>query len=528
MHETLVRTIRLLIVLTFCATPLSVSAQSGQAAALQAAPPPGRSAPQIRRLTVDEAVQIALENNLGVQIARVDPQIQDLSVALARGAWSPTFSTTLQSTSVDTPSNSFLSGAQGPKTSDERLSTNAGVNQALPWGGSYGIGWDSSRSTTTNIFSNFSPQLRSSLALNYRQPLLRGFSIDAARQQLLVSQKTREIADVTLRQSVITTTRAVQNAYWDLAYAIASLAVQRQSLDLAQQSLRNTRARVEIGTTPPIDIVEAEAEVATREEAVIVADAQIARAEDALRALVYDPAMADFWTTRIEPAEAPPFQPITVDVDGAVQTALDRRTDLQQSRKNLEASDVNVRFFRNQTLPDVTASFDYGLTGLGGTQFVRGVGFPGPIIGQTQRSFATVLTDLFSNDFPNWTASLNVSYPIGATQQEASLARARLQYSQSQTQLRNQQLQVATEVREAGRQVQTNQRRVDTTRASRQLAERRLEAEERKFAAGTSTTFFVFQAQRDLAQARNNELRAVLDYNRSIVDFETVQEAPLR
>jgi len=176
----------------------------------------------------------------------------------------------------------------------------------------------------------------------------------------------------------------------------------------------------------------------------------------------------------------------------------------------------------------VTASVDYGLTGLGGTQFVRGVGFPGPIIGQTQRSFASVLQDLFANDFPNWTASLNVSYPIGRTQPEANLARARLQYSQSQTQLKNQELQVTTEVREAGRQVQTNQRRVETTRASRQLAERRLDAEERKFTAGTSTSFFVFQAQRDLAQARNNELRAILDYNRSIVNFETVQEVPLR
>ena len=216
-----------------------------------------------------------------------------------------------------------------------------------------------------------------------------------------------------------------------------------------------------------------------------------------------------------------------MDVDPAVRNALDRRTDLQQTRKNLEATDINIRYFQNQTLPDVTASFDYGLTGLGGTQFLRGEGFPGPVIGQTQRSFGSVLGDLFGNQFPNWTASLNVSYPLGATQQEADLARARLQYTQSTTQLKNQQLQVVSEVREAARQVLTNQKRVETTRASRQLAERRLEAEQRKFTAGTSTSFFVFQAQRDLAQARNNELRAILDYNRSTVDLETVQEAPL-
>src|SRR4029434_3191336 len=147
----------------------------------------------------------------------------------------------------------------------------------------------------TNIFTNFSPQIRSSLALSYQQPLLRGFKIDNARQQLLVSEKNREIAEVTLRQSIAATTRAVRNGYWDLAYAIASLAVQNQSLELARESLRNTRSRVEIGTTPPIDIVEAEAEVSTREEAVIVAEAQIQSAEDTLRSLVYDPDMPDFW-----------------------------------------------------------------------------------------------------------------------------------------------------------------------------------------------------------------------------------------
>jgi outer membrane protein len=484
--------------------------------------------PEVRRLTVEEAVRIALENNLGVRVSRIDPQIEDLSVAQAQAAWSPTLTSTFQGVSTDSPSNSFLSGAQGTKTSDDRLNTNVGVEQAMRWGGRYNIGWDSSRSTTTNLFSNFSPQVRSSLALTYRQPLLRGFSIDSARQQLLVTQKNREIADDRVRQTVALTSRSVRHAYWDLAYAIASLGVQRQSLDLARESLRNTRARIEIGTTPPIDAIEAEAEVALREEAVIIGEAQIATAEDVLRALVYDPAAADFWTLRIEPADLPAVAPAAVDVEAAMRGALDRRSDLQQARKTLEAADVNVRFYRNQTLPDVTASFDYGLTGLGGTQFVRGAGFPGPIIGQSERSFGTVLGDLFSNDFPSWTASLTVSYPVGATPQEATLTRARLQYTQQQTQLRDAELQVAAQVREAGRQVLTNQRRVETTAVSRQLAERRLEAEQRKLAAGTSTSFFVFQAQRDLAQARNNELRAVIDYRRSVVDFDTVQEAPLR
>jgi outer membrane protein TolC len=138
-----------------------------------------------------------------------------------------------------------------------------------------------------------------------------------------------------------------------------------------------------------------------------------------------------------------------------------------------------------------------------------------------------VLGDLFGLSSPSWTATLNIGYPIGTSQAEANLARARLEYSQAQTRLKNQQLQVATQVRQQARNVQTNQQRVQSTRASRQLAERRLEAEQRKFQAGTSTSFVVFQVQRDLSQARNNELRAILDYAQSVVDFETVQEVPI-
>jgi outer membrane protein TolC len=510
-------------------TQVSISAQAPPAGAPQQ---PLTAAPQIRRLTVDEAVQLAAQNNLGIQIARVNPQLEDLNVVLARANWAPTFASTVTNAHANQPVDNLIAGGGlGSGIKSGRLQSNLGLQQNVPWGGgNYSIGWDTQRSTSTNNFSGFQPRLSSSVALSLTQPLLRGYAIDATRQQLQVSEKNREIADVQLRQSLASTTRTVRNSYWDLAYAIAFLQVQQQTLDLAQESLRNTRARVEIGTTPPIDIVEAEAEVATREEGVILATAQIETAQDTLRALVFDPNMPDFWTLRIEPSDVALFRPTVIDIDAAVRNALDRRTDLQQSKKSLEATDVNIRYLRNQTLPEVTADLDYGLTGLGGTQLRRapGVGLqPGDVIGTSTVGLGSVLGDVFGNQFPSWTAALTIRYPIGTSPQEASLARNRLQYSQTQTQIRNQQLQVVTQVREAARQAQTNQKRVDTTRVSRELAERRLDAEQRKFAAGTSTNFLVFQAQRDLAQARNNELRATLDYQRSVVDLDTVQEVPL-
>jgi len=483
----------------------------------------------VRHLSIDEAVELALEHNLNVQVARIDPQIQDTAIAVARSAWVPNLSTTFAGDNRNTPAASFLAGGD-TKVVDKQFSNLISVDQQLPWGGGrYSAAWDSSRNSTSNIFTSFDPILRSQLRLSYTQPLLRDFAIDGSRQQLFVTLNGRELSDVQMRRTVASTVREVRHAYWDLVFAISSLDVQRQSLELAEQSLRNTRTRAEVGTMAPIDIVEAEAEVARNEEAVILAEAEIERAEDRLRALILDPGAPDFWTLRFEPTDTPLLQARAIDIDAAVQTALAQRTDAGELRKSLETTDVNVRYFRNQTLPSFDLQVDYAVTGLGGTRMLfdqRG-GFPPPVIGQEERGFGSVLSDIVENAFPTWTVGFTVGYPIGRSNAEANLARARLERRQSETRLRNLDLQITSQVRDVGRQVNTNLKRVEATRAAREFAERRLEAEGKKFGVGMSTNYLVFQAQRDLAAARNNELRAVLDYIRSLVDFEAVQEIPI-
>ena len=402
MHRNFVSGWRLLaFALTVAGTPVSVFAQNGQTVPNPQVPT--AAAPAVRRLTIEDAVKLALENNLGVRVARIDPQVEDFSIAQARANWTPVlFSSVSNNNATQLPSD-VLSGGSST-INNERFSTGVGVQQNLKWGTFYQANWNSARSSTSFPLTTFDPQINSSLNLRVVQPFLRNFNIDAIRQQVLVGEKNREIADIGLSQTITATSRNVRNAYWDLSFAIASLEVQRQSLELAQESLRNNRSRVEIGTMAPIDIVEAEAEVAQREESVILAEAAIERAEDVLRALIYDPDMPDFWTTRIEPADAPAFQPIPVDIDAAVRTALDRRTDLRSTRKTIEANDVSIRYFRNQTMPDVNAQLDYGLAGLGGTQFQRGEGPFGPgtgdVIGRTQRNYGSVLSDLFANRYP--------------------------------------------------------------------------------------------------------------------------------
>lgn len=511
--------------------PIVVVMSTGTPSLVAQSQPPSPGAPTtVRRLSVDEAVRLSLEQNLGIQIERLNPQIQDMVVAQAHSVWVPNLTTSMSSNSQNNPSTSIFSGAQ-TKVTDSRLATQVGVNQMLPTGASYSVGWNSARATSTNIFNNFDPLLSSNVSANFTQPLLRNFRIDGARQQLEVSRKDREASDVQLQSTIVLTTRNVKNAYWDLVYQIDNLSAQRQSLDLAKRLLADNEKRVQIGTMAPIDIVEAQSEVARNEESVIVAEAAIRGAEDRLRALIFDPSTPDFWNIGIEPSDSVPFRPEVVDAEGAVRHALASRTDLRLAKNSLARNDITIRYYKNQVLPDVSAQATYTSNAVGGVVLSPLTSIP--LTGTIQRSvasergFRSVLGDVLTSAFPTWTVGVTVSYPLGASTDETNLARARLQQSQGEAQLRNLELQVATQVREAARQVQTNQKRVESARVARQLAERRLEAEEKKFAAGIQISFFVFQAQRDLAQARTNEIRATADYNKSLVDFEAVQETSL-
>ncbi len=489
----------------------------------------------IRRMSIDDAVATALEQNLDLQVQRINPQLQDLTTAGFRASYTPNFVSTVSTSDATNPSTSFLDtgGGGAASISSGQAVFNFGVQSLSNWlGGSYDVRWNNTRSTTTNLLQSFNPQLNTFVTATYQQPLLRNFKIDGTRQNLIVSQKNREITDVQLEQSIAVTVRNVRNAYYDLMGAIASLGVQRQSLDLARQSLKDNRARVEIGTMAPLDIVQAEAEVATREEAVIIAEAAIERQQDAVRALVYNPSSPDFWTARIEPIDTVTFVPTQVDMDAAVRNALANRTDIQAARKNLEINEVNIRFFRNQSLPEVNASVNYNARAIGGVNVRRApdptTGLPtGDVLTRTEASFFTALGTAFSGDFPGWNFQLNMSYPVGNSPQEAQLARARLQQTQAQRQLASLELGVATQVREAARNVQTNAKRVDATRASLALAEKRLEAEEKRFQAGLTSSFFVLQAQRDLNVARNSALLALVEYAKSVVNYTAVQESPL-
>jgi len=510
----------------------AAQAPSTTAPATQPAPQAPAQLPSVAvpgsemQLTADEAVKMALENNLGIRAERLNPQVQALAIAQTRGSYAPVVFTNSTKNSNSNPPQNFLAGDNFVTNAGFR--SNAGVAQLLKWGGgSYQASIDGSRNTTSDPTDPFNPRLSSNFNFNFTQPLLRNFGIDQTRQQLLIGQKQQEIVDVQLQQQVTQTSRTVRNAYFDLVGAIGQLEVARQSLDLARESLRNNERRVEVGTIPEIDIIEAKAEVSRNDESVILSEAQVKSFEDALRTLILNPKQPDFWTARITPAEQPVLTPRAMDLDGAIKNALDHRTDITQARREMDQTDITMKFAKNQRLPSINAIVNYGLAGVGGTRTIYDTsgGFP-VAIGNAQRSFTDALHDVFGNQFKTWSLQFQFSYPLGQSVADAGLAQTKIQREQQVTTLEQLELQVTAQVREAARQVETSLKRVEATRQAREFSEKRYEAEQKRINVGLSSTFQLNQAQRDLSSAKLSEVNAIIAYNRALVGYDSVQMVP--
>ena len=500
--------------------PVSAFGQTAPQTAPQIAPP---AAADVLRLTRDEAVRLAVENNPDLVADRMDPAISQERLNAAKGVYVPTLQTGLQRNSQLQPPTSLFSTDEGLETGV--WSGNASIIQLMPWGGgNYQIGIDTSRTTTNSLITSLNPSIAARLQLAFSQPLLRDFKIDPARAQLDVATRNLSIAQTTLQENTVNTAATAEAAYWLLVATNAKVDVEQRALELALELERTNRARVDVGQSPPLDLVAARAEVAQRQENLIVARTNARQAEDRLRTLIVDTHRPDFWSVRLEPAERVPPTGPPPDVDAAVRRALSERTDILRARKEIEISNTNIRLAESDTKPDLRLEANYLTDGAGGTRLLRTGGFPGTITGSETTSYGNVLGQLFAFDYPAWTVGVTFSYPLGRSAAEANLARTRIEKDQQSARLRSLEFDVVRQVREAAFRMEQNQQRIETARLSRELAEQRLDAEQKRFEVGMSTSFLVIQAQRDLAVARNNELQSLLDYQLAAITFQTAQQ----
>jgi outer membrane protein TolC len=501
---------------------------AGQVPAPPGAPPASAAGeavddrPQLP-LTMEQAVDMAMESNLGLQSNRLDLDTAGYAVAAARAAFKPQLTSSLTRSSARSVPGDFTQGSSD--ITSQGVTVNSGVQQVLPLLGTrYGVSWNNNRNSQDGGNPLFNPFLQSSFSFNLVQPLLRGFSIDGTRASLRTSERRRHIADVQLNQQTVRLEATVRNAYLDLISAIEGLRVAQQNMEVRQSSLADARARVAVGAAAPIELISAEAEVASNQEQVIAAEAQIATREDALRTLILDPERADYWDVHIVPTDTVRAEPRTIDVGAAIERALGNRLDVTVARRQLEIDDINLRASRNAALPAVDLQLSYSTNGTGGTRLSYGQGFPPSVVDRTAKSFGSVLGDTFGAAYPRWSLALNVSYPIGQSAASATSAQQEVSRRQSQMALRQLEIAVVQQVREAARQVQNFYQRVLATQAALQASEQQLEAEQRRFAAGLSTTLELQIRQQQLAAARTAELNAVIAHNRALIEFDRIQQ----
>lgn len=494
-------------------------------------PPSSTNAAQATvRVTLDEAVKAALDHNLDIAVQRLNPEINDISYAGLQSIYRPALTSSLFKQSTTTPSSSQISGASvgTAGVTADTFAANGGITQAIPWGGgSYSATLNNNRQTTSSNNALFNPAFNTNWSAIYTQPLLRNFGIDSNRQTLAVTKINRDISDVQLRATITNTLSNVRNAYWDYVFAVQSVDVAQQSLDLANQLVKDNQTRVEVGTMAPIDVVSAQSQAATAKQNLVVAQATAHTSEIALKRLIVAGTQDPLWTATLDPVDRPDFRPEAIDLDAAVRRALSERTDIDIAKKTEQQNDITLKFLKDQMKPQADLVGTYGVQGIGGTQLIRASNLGGGIQDVVPGGLGDAFSTLFHQNFPRWTLQVNIQYPLGLSSQQASVAKARVQLNQIQAQLKQVELQVATDVTNAVVTARSNAERVQAAQAAREFAQKTLEAEQSKFEVGMSTNYNVIQVQRDLATAQNNELQAILNYRKSLVELDRLQQTTL-
>ena len=483
--------------------------------------PPLAEGQTLVEMSLEAAVNRALEMNLDIQTARLAPRVQAFALQVAQAAFDPTLSGNYGYNNATRESTSQLDG--GARTRTERLTFNTSLSQTVPWyGGRLSADFNNSRTETNNAFSTLNPSYSSNLSLNYTQPLLAGRRTDNQRAALQTQEIQGRITDIQLAAQVANIVDQVRIRYWNLRASIEQIEIQQRSLARAQELLAENELRVQLGSMAQIQVVQAESQVAAAEQALLNAEVQWRNAELALKAVIIGGADDPLLFQTLNPTELPTLREQAVDIQAALQVALQERTDLRQQRFQLEQSVIDLEVTNDQRLPDLNLSASYSLAGVGGTQFDRS-GLGGAPVLVAEGGYGDAFNDITQFDTPTWNLSMNFSYPIGMGGQKAASERAKLQFEQTELSIRAQELAVVTEVTDAGLAVNDTQLQYAAAQRSRELAEENAVATVTRFNAGVATNFEVGEANDDLTAARLSELRALINHINAIAEFERVQ-----
>jgi outer membrane protein len=539
------------------------------------------------QITLQDAVELALENSLDIAVARYNPWIADTDILRTKAggqgrgtpgadfptsqanidpfnqfpSYDPILSATTSLDSRSTPvNNPFLSGT-GLGAIVQGLHSHASIfdvayQQSFTPGTTVNVAWNNTRSSSTSAANFFNPSVQGSLNVGFSQQLLNGFGTFVGRRNIMIAKNNRKIADLVFVNQAITTVTSAINAYWELVYARENVKVQQQAVAVSEKLYNDNKKQLEIGTMAPLDVTRAASEVASDRQNLIVAQTTQLQDEQVLKnAMTKNPLAPNLINVEIIPTDlpTPPAATESASFEDAIQEAFVKRPDLQEQAYNLKNSGIEVRATKNALLPTLTLSGQYNSSGLAGNSPITGApvviatpapvvdskGNPititgaggvqtpifestttAPIIGTSQQGFGTAQNQIFTNQFPDYFASLNLILPLRNRSAQADNARAMLTQRQLETQLQQLKNAALLDVRNTYIALEQDRARVDAAIKARELQRQTFEAEQKKYTLGASTVYNVILTQRDYVTAEGVELRALADLNEAKANFE--------
>jgi len=493
-----------------------------------------RSAPSERVLSLEDCIKLALENNLDVQITRLDPELAQFSLSGSYASYDPALSLSGSHSYDRSPGGRDTQNRPFTGAESETDSFSIGVGGLLPWGLNYNLGASASErdGTQPTTFADFSNPLAvvtnqyydlvanapvTELITNYatvpgrfafqnananvgvlqlRQPLLKNFWTDATRLQIFLNKRNLKISELGFRSQVITTITAVEEAYYDLIYAEESVKVQEKALELAERLVAENRRRVEVGALAPLDEKQAESQAAASRADLLATRASRDTTLRRLKSLLSDD-YNEWKAVKIHPTETLQAVPQPLNLQESWRKGMAARPDLLQARLGLEKQDKVVSYQRNQTLPQLDLIGDVGYSG-------------------SEDEFSSAFRQVRDRDNPYYAYGAQVTIPLGNVGARNNLKAARTTKEQLELQFKQLEQNILISIENSLATARTSLERVEATRQARLYAEEALKAEQMKLEKGKSTSFVVLQLQRDLTSARSAEIRALADYNISL------------
>ncbi|MGD9344241.1 MAG: TolC family protein [Candidatus Aminicenantes bacterium] len=504
------RTMLLLVVIAFCFTFFARGQDE-----------------DILPLSLEDCIVKALEDNLNLAIQVYTPEMADMTITQAKEYFMPSFDFAYGRRRTDYPSYWWLQGEESvvSKYGDYSIS----LTQQIPTGGSFSVLFNNYRSETNELFQLINPRYGATLQFDFVQPLLRNGGLKMGRKEIIIAENNLEISQTQFESVVQDTVYTIVEAYWNLLYAIEDFKVKQQSLQLARDLLEKNKKEVEVGKLAPLEVLNAETVVAQREADILAAEVLIKRREDLLKYHLNMSDVQEIKPKKIVPMDRPDFVKKVISFEEAWQIAQTKRPDLRAQRKTIENNEFMMSVAKNKMLPGLDLSFSYWSPGISGDKILYLDDNPltGIVIGKEEGGAGDAIGDAFKFQHNNWNVALTLTLPLANVTTRAEYVKSRMEVEKSRLEMEDKQKFAMLDVNDAVREVETHIKRVEAYRLARELAQRRLEAEEKKLDVGLTTNYFVLTYQEELANARSTEIKSMLDYILALARLDRAMGASL-